>query len=285
MNLASETGASGQTTELPKPAELRERGILFSPEMVRAIDKEEKTQTRRVADVAKLCVRLPRPAHSDPSVFFREDERHAKAGIQRAGIGARGAVWAILKNGKLGLRPGDFHLICPYAEGETHLGDFGGGRHAWVITPRGQQRLWVRETWAVSDSLDSFKPSAFTSDAVWYPATNTEPSALELPGHWGVPFDRGRTRSGRFMPRWASRTDLEVVSVRLEHLQDITDEDILAEGITIAMVVNMLARRRCAVVPKTLRTAFAIGWDIINGTRAAWASNPWVWRIAFRRVR
>ena len=79
------------------------------------------------------------------------------------------------------------------------------------------------------------------------------------------------------MPRWASRITLKVESVRVERLQDITEADARAEG---------AERGRPADAPvnvtQTYRDGFLSLWDHINGKRAPWKSNPWVWSITFR---
>lgn len=98
-----------------------------------------------------------------------------------------------------------------------------------------------------------------------------------------------RGRPGRFMPRWASRILLEVVSVRAEQLQDITAADILAEGAvershTDPNLGKCPVSAFSGVMHPDLMSLWRAGWDSINGKRAAWASNPWVWRVAFRRV-
>jgi hypothetical protein len=74
------------------------------------------------------------------------------------------------------------------------------------------------------------------------------------------------------MPRWASRITLEIVSVRVERLGDITEADAIAEGVGFACL------RDCKV-PR-----FAELWDSIYTGAHGWAANPWVWAIAFRRV-
>jgi hypothetical protein len=91
-------------------------------------------------------------------------------------------------------------------------------------------------------------------------------------------------------PREGSRITLEIVSVRVERLQDITDEDIRAEGVTTRVVADLLNPKRPGephlldmIAPKP-RDQWALGWDAINGKRAPWSTNPWVWRVEFRRT-
>jgi hypothetical protein len=70
------------------------------------------------------------------------------------------------------------------------------------------------------------------------------------------------------MPKWAARLWLEIVEVRVERLQDISHEDVIAEGYSNA--VNN---------PEF----FMPGWEKIHG-QGSWALNPWVWVLAFRKV-
>lgn len=78
-------------------------------------------------------------------------------------------------------------------------------------------------------------------------------------------------RASIHMPRWASRLTLEVTEVRVQRLREISEEDVLAEGVT------------AADDPDVTREAFRFLWDAINGKRAPWESNPWVWAISFRK--
>jgi len=83
-----------------------------------------------------------------------------------------------------------------------------------------------------------------------------------------------------FMPRWASRLTLEVTGVRVERVQDISEEDAETEGVEPPMLhpddpANL----------DVARGAFADLWDAINAKRGyGWASNPWVWVVTFTRV-
>lgn len=178
---------------------MRERPILFSGPMVRALLDGRKTQTRRVV----------KPQPVDP--FDGAQLRTAVSAYALAGP-------------------------CPYGE----PGD----------------RLWVRETWAKAGEQ---------GDRVEYRADTADPKA-------------GKWRPSIFMPSWASRITLEVESVRVERLQDISEADARAEGVTPAPFTK--AGRAAHLVHVE---AFESLWGSINGPDS-WAANPWVWVVAFRRV-
>lgn len=130
-----------------------------------------------------------------------------------------------------------------------HAGPYGGPG----------DRLWVRETFAETSGRVIYRESVPMGPGVWRPSI--------------------------FMPRALSRITLEVVSVRVERLQDITDDDILAEGVTVAGVAALVGKQRSREpIACNLRGLWSLGWDAINGKRAPWASNPWVWRVEFRRL-
>jgi hypothetical protein len=90
------------------------------------------------------------------------------------------------------------------------------------------------------------------------------------------------------MPRWASRILLEIVSVRVERLQDISEKDCWAEGIEAVdgllddMKIYEAARRMNRPFEDAAPTYAAL-WESINGT-GSWDANPWVWVVEFRRV-
>ena len=138
-------------------------------------------------------------------------------------------------------------------------------------------RLWVRETWCLAHpdyhDTDREAGSRPVKDGrfCFYAATD------DVDTGDGSPW-----KPSIHMPRWASRITLEVVCIRVERLQEIDEVDILAEGVTVDVVAK-LTGTPWADMP-TLHHAWERLWDSINGDRASWASNPWVWRVEFRRV-
>lgn len=153
-------------------------------------------------------------------------------------------------------------------------------------------RLWVRETfmpWSQSsyecDEWESWRDAqnrptdmraGRTPDVIEYRATS------ESEGPWWPAIH---------MPREASRILLEVTSVRVERLQDITPADILAEGVVLRAHHDALLGK-CPIsafderLYVDLMSLWRSGWDGINGARpgCSWAANPWVWVVGFRRV-
>ena len=115
--------------------------------------------------------------------------------------------------------------------------------------PYGQPggRLWVRETFEDCESA--------LHSCVLYRADGGTPGTKWTPSI--------------HMPRWASRITLEITGVRVERLQDISEEDAISEG-----------------------TPFPCGgwvggyqklWESIHGP-GSWDLNPWVWVVEFKRV-
>jgi hypothetical protein len=146
-----------------------------------------------------------------------------------------------------------------------------------VYCPYGKagDKLWVRETCDYSQAQIDFStdgtPIGSTANFIAYRATydGTEP-----------PFS-GAWKPSIFMPRWASRITLEIVNVRVERLNDISEEDVRAEGV---FSEGIKARRNAE--GDIYYSGFADGWDSINGKRkgCAWADSPWCWVIGFKKV-
>ena len=85
-----------------------------------------------------------------------------------------------------------------------------------------------------------------------------------------------------YMPRLACRTVLEITDIRVERLQEISEEDALAEGVMVRPDAEIAAR--VAGHPETgARMEFYALWESIHGI-GSWSLNPWVWVISFKKV-
>lgn len=141
-------------------------------------------------------------------------------------------------------------------------------------------RLWVKETWACSVWRDALKPTELkTSDPIEYRADYTS-TGLD-------PLERGRWRPSIFMRRWMSRITLEITDVRVERLQDISEEDAKAEGCDKEIEHEEILTQAdydCGYyTPAYYACGFERLWQSINGPDS-WSANPWVWVVTFKRV-
>jgi hypothetical protein len=95
-------------------------------------------------------------------------------------------------------------------------------------------------------------------------------------------------KSGRFMPRVASRLTLEITDIRVQRLQEISGKDILTGGAVARAHDDQFGHNPVSAfdgkVYLDLISLWRAGWDSINRKRAPWASNPWVWALSFKRV-
>ncbi len=229
---------------------MKERPILFSGPMVRAILEGRKTQTRRVKGLDR--------------VNMNPDAR----------TGAR-----------------------PNQDGTWHFFMWDGGNQYGIpACPYGQpgDRLWVRENFQICSNFhvdcrgskppfNDGRPIHRNNDPDWpvwqqcyYAASDPCPELIspetdEIEQRW---------RPSIHMPRWACRIVLEIVSVRVERLQSISEDDAVAEGMEPVRTARALAGESR---PPPASTQFADLWDSINGPES-WQANPWVWVIEFKRV-
>ena len=148
--------------------------------------------------------------------------------------------------------------------------------------------LWVKETWQVATGARSGDLGAavrYREDnsiqACWMPASKPLPLGLTF----------ARWRSPLFMPRWASRLTLRITDVRVQRVQEISEDDAIAEGAQHYpdIPTGILQHSRWSMFEPsstddclgTARHAFGNYWDHIHAKRAPWSSNPWVWAISF----
>lgn len=211
-----------------------ERPILFSGEMVRAILDGRKTQTRRVVKF------------SGPKNITYQSQCHF-----------------------------DFKSVIPCKKGgyvfwdseySNHLQEFHDKVYAdernGMQCPYGKpgDYLWVRETWDVR-FLEGVNEKQLCFRADMTSIKCPDKFKGELNYNW---------RPSIFMPRWASRILLEVVSVRVERLKEMKYEDLEREGLS--------GEVNCAI------DSWINLWNSINGKKHPWESNPWVWVVEFKRV-
>ncbi|EPG3317668.1 hypothetical protein L4Q78_005940 [Pseudomonas aeruginosa] len=156
----------------------------------------------------------------------------------------------------------------------TPFKTLNAGLHARITCPYGEpgDRLWVREAWAADAQVDAIAPSDLSQgEPIWYPAD------LSVRQTGCSMISKGRVRPSIHMPRWACRILLEITAVRVERLQDISNDQAIAEGIDTHPMG--FYGNGCI----TAGGAFLELWESINGD-GRWADNPWVWVIEFKRV-
>jgi hypothetical protein len=239
-----------------------ERPVLFNGTMVRAILSGAKTVTRRpVVPMAGRQRQWLTPA------LLTQSPRLTMCRLSEVDGGDLGAQMEHPKGGPLG----------------------------WVRSPLGApgDRLWVRETWCPGDYWTSGVVHDPPED-IRYAADNSaisyatgEPLRIDT-SDWSDPK---RWRPSIHMPRWASRLSLDVVSVGVERLHDITEDDARREGIGPLWLQD--GEQGCwytgdpskgaKMHARTARDAFARLWSEVYGP-SAWDANPWVWRVEFTRV-
>ena len=188
----------------------------------------------------------------------------------------------------------------PYWCGIGHGWDDGHGYELKCPYQPGD-RLWVRETWAAYQTVNYIrKPDGRSfsevSDGHFAYKADGFDTIEDLRAHIrlmsdcsleAVEIKDDKWLSPVTMPREAARLFLTVKSVRVERVQEITEEDAIAEGVDS----GRCEPRNCA--PCIYGTGcpgisairgFKCLWDALNAKRGyGWEANPWVWVIEFER--
>lgn len=215
---------------------MKEHGKLFNTAMVQAFLEARKNQTRRVVDAHNSLV--------DGNGISKK--RWNEAGFDLAN--------ASIDNGPSPAgNPGPY-LKATCAEGTTH-------RIYSRVQPG--DRIWVKETTINVEDEGYIGPV--------YVASENGQAILEgglrpAPDDFAdvEPYDI-KLRSSMFMPKAMARLVFDVVSVRLERLQDISNEDAVSEGIGTPLDMRYAAL-----------DGFKALWESINGAES-WQANPPVW--------
>jgi hypothetical protein len=228
---------------------MKERPILFSGPMVRAILDGTKTQTRRVLK--------PQPEeHCHGSVLYWKGREVLPEGTYRCPYGKPGdRLWVRETYGYYGCSskyPEGLHeaYVKYHADGANRTVPFETAESMAAATP--QQNIKWPARLAELDCEERQWEESSLLDAWW---------------------QRKKSIPSIHMPRWASRITLEITGVRVERLQDITPDDAIAEGVW----------HGCENPPYPALDCFEILWQSINGPDS-WEQNPWVWVVEFRRA-
>jgi len=176
-----------------------------------------------------------------------------------------------------------------------------------ILCPYGAvgDQLWVRE---------SFKRDPHNDCMVFY----RDGTAIQCNRgtHQSEDYVHNKWRSGMFMPRWACRTVVQITDVRVQRVQDISNDDAIAEGVQpLFDKATAKSRPEFNLNPmpwmnylwhgyvghtitakqsnaweyqyssyKNASGSYSSLWDSINGKKHSWSSNPWVWCLSFRRI-
>jgi hypothetical protein len=227
----------------------KERPILFSGPMVRALLKGCKTQTRREVKF-----------NHKPWIEPLPHVEYARDGMP---------IWWDSPPCDQ-IRQSDYYdngKPCPYGK----PGD----------------RLWVREIHTIVADLNASHQDSTWPAVLTYKADGVKVEVQAMNEDWRESYAPPGSgyRSPIHMPRWASRIELEVTGVRVHRLQDISAKDIASEGVIERFHVDKFGTHAISVFDgcayMDLLHLWSAGWDKING-KGSFESNPWVWAITFK---
>lgn len=230
---------------------MKERPILFSGAMVRAILAGTKIQTRRI-----IKTTMPR---IEGRIIDSTNAKH---------VGAFNFIDPE--------NDAQEYIRCPYGQPGDRL---GVKESAW---------MWCenRPNGKTKTGRDKWHYVPLREAAIHYVADNPKKPQVDV-----VSPDTGnkwewRLKIGRFLPKLAVRIHLEIVSVRVERLQDISEEDAKSEGVCPPgdwMDYDTRKKYDILMSGGHFRVGYKILWESINGA-GSWALNPWVWVVEFRKL-
>jgi hypothetical protein len=168
------------------------------------------------------------------------------------------------------------HGFWPYLsdDGESSITD--DGNETPIKCPYGAPgvRLWVRETFALwREGFDRRGHVVYRADM-----KDKAGEDFSRPDLMGL----SKWYPSIHMKRVYSRITLEITEIRVQRLQEISEEDAKAEGVSVNLTA-VLATEGRASASVCHTSAYIKLWDSINGERS-WAANPWVWCVSFKRV-
>jgi hypothetical protein len=211
------------------------KGILFRPDMIKAIGEGRKTVTRRLLN--------PQPFMERGVLRWQPKRTNGFKGMHKPDINM---------DDHSDLAP----MFANYQVGEV---------------------VYIKEACQVCNnrdgSLDKSSQPIYKSDL-----SEADLKCDVCDWDWLSPL---------FMPEWAARYFINITDVRAARLQEITEEDAIAEGITKSSWEFNIAPYRSYIhkgvnAGRSLAVAAYMDlWNSINKPPYDWQSNPWVWRYEF----
>lgn len=236
----------------------KEIPILFSTQMVQALLADTKTETRRTIKPQpdENGVTFMKNAPLDWEAHYKEEWKPWKWDTEQGETIAK---------------------HCPYGQ----PGDW----------------LWVRESFVSGFKMDdgcfAYDDEGNHIEKIWYKADG------DLHNWWtgdsDFPSENIPWKPSIHMPKAAARLWLEVLEIKVERLQDISEADAMAEGIewqikypedypTLRYYRDYMFKNRFAAGmlfgPKQ---SFKSLWQSINGPES-WNANPWLWVVKFKII-
>lgn len=240
---------------------MKEIPMLFSTPMVQALLEGRKTQTRRIMK--------PQIKECDHSRFTEEWKDQPTQWSEAA-----------LKIGRA------YCGMC--GNGVEYSKDYGGIKCQYGVPG---DLLYVRETFKVEQAVshgESILGVRYKAGSMWI--QNDSKEIFEI-------YHRGSEiwRPSIHMPKEAARLWLQVTDIKVERLQDISEEDAKAEGVTVTpgqVASNEIHRHvlKDRIPAGDHQLAFANLWREIHFTsiqdqlsgKDGWNENPWVWVVSFK---
>lgn len=226
---------------------IKERPILFSAPMVRALLDGSKTQTRRAIKI--------QPSIDSMGHFIWNEMNFGQE------IDGKPCVRNLIK----------FH--CPYGK----VGDRLWVRETWMPDPSCDDDAWddAAISWHEWDGCGMPMRD--------YPDALKNVSNVIYRASWDGQEMVG-WKPSIHMPRWASRINLEITAVRVERLNDISEADAKAEGVLQVESDGYQNYDGTGGYWGSAINSFETLWESINGA-GSWQENPFVWVIEFKVVK
>lgn len=219
--------------------------ILFSTEMVYALLAGRKTMTRRIIKSPSGSFAVE-TAKFEPEVLgYYHNRRIEDVDDEEMSTGRT--------------------VLCPYG----HTGDV-----LWVRETFYAYGRWVKNGFSKTRK-QKYKFNDFTllsNSDFQYKYEDCKPQRIKTGRGNEIGWYK---RPSLFMPKEACRTFLQITDIRVERLQDISEEDAAAEGVeTLGLYPGF---------DMSNKGTFEGLWFKINGPDS-WNDNPWVWVVTFKRI-